>query len=128
MAKAAKTTIVEAENIVEAGEIDPNDVHLPGIFVDRIVPATVEKVIEITKTRPREGASAAAATAATQKTVDAGQGKRNRIGRRAAEELREGYYVNLGVGKSSFRNPCWRAILSDRYNRNSDIGSVVPPE
>ncbi|KFH40984.1 Succinyl-CoA:3-ketoacid coenzyme A transferase-like protein [Hapsidospora chrysogenum ATCC 11550] len=100
MAKAAKTTIVEAENIVEVGEIDPNDVHLPGIFVDRIVPATIEKVIEITKTRPREGASAAAAAAAaTQKPVDAaGQEKRNRIGRRAAEELREGYYVNLGVG------------------------------
>lgn len=33
MAKAAKTTIVEAESIVEVGEIDPNDVHLPGIFV-----------------------------------------------------------------------------------------------
>ena len=36
MAKAAKVTIVEAENIVEAGEIDPNEVDLPGILVDRI--------------------------------------------------------------------------------------------
>ena len=112
MAKAAKTTIVEAENIVEVGEIDPNDVHLPGIFVDRIVPATVEKVIEITKTRPREGASAAATT---QKPVDAaGQEKRNRIGRRAAEELREGYYVNLGVGKSASGGPSRRASQSDK--------------
>ena len=34
---AAKKVIVEAENLVEAGEIDPNDVHVPGIFVDRIV-------------------------------------------------------------------------------------------
>ena len=93
MAKAAKLTIVEAENIVEEGEIDPNDVHLPGIFVDRIVPATVEKSIEILKLRKEEGAEAGA-TAAKNEV----QEKRDRIGRRAAEELRDGYYVNLGVG------------------------------
>lgn len=93
MAKAARVTIVEAENIVETGEIDPNDVHLPGIFVDRIVPATADKVIEIRKTRPAGQQPAAAAV-----KEDAAQEKRNRIGRRAAEELREGYYVNLGVG------------------------------
>lgn len=88
MAKAAKLTIVEAENIVEVGEIDPNDVHLPGIFIDRIVPATVEKTIEVLKLHKEEGG----------KTSDAAQEKRDRIGRRAAEELRDGYYVNLGVG------------------------------
>ena len=93
MAKAAKLTIVEAENIVEEGEIDPNDVHLPGIFVDRIVPATVEKSIEILKLR-KENDQAKAAPAKNE-----AQEKRDRIGRRAAEELRDGYYVNLGVGK-----------------------------
>jgi 3-oxoacid CoA-transferase len=93
MAKAAKLTIVEAENIVEEGEIDPNDVHLPGIFVDRIVPATVEKSIEIMKLRKEEGAEAGATAAKNE-----AQEKRDRIGRRAAEELRDGYYVNLGVG------------------------------
>ncbi len=36
MAMAAKITIVEVEELVEVGEIDPNDVHLPGIFVQRI--------------------------------------------------------------------------------------------
>lgn len=93
MAKAAKTTIVEAENIVEIGDIDPNDVHLPGIFVDRIVPATQDSVIEILKTRPEDQDGDA-----PPKAKDEAQEKRNRIGRRAAEELREGYYVNLGVG------------------------------
>jgi 3-oxoacid CoA-transferase len=93
MAKAAKLTIVEAENIVEEGEIDPNDVHLPGIFVDRIVPATVEKSIEIMKLRKEEAAEAGATAAKNE-----AQEKRDRIGRRAAEELRDGYYVNLGVG------------------------------
>ena len=37
MAMAAKTTIVEVEKIVEVGEIDPEHVVTPGIFVDRIV-------------------------------------------------------------------------------------------
>lgn len=37
MATAAKTVIVEAENIVGSGDIDPNDVVTPGIFVDYIV-------------------------------------------------------------------------------------------
>ena len=37
MAKAAKTTIVEVEEVVEAGELSPNDIHLPGIYVNRVV-------------------------------------------------------------------------------------------
>ena len=93
MAKAATLTIVEAENIVPLGSIDPNDVDLPGIFVDRIVPATDEKHIEIRKLREP-------ATGATNGTVkDAAQIERERIGRRAAKELKQGYYVNLGVGE-----------------------------
>lgn len=91
MAKAAKLTIVEAENIVEVGEIDPNDVHLPGIFIDRIVPATVDKTIEVLKLKQEE-------TGRSTNAISEDQQKRNRIGRRAAEELKEGYYVNLGVG------------------------------
>ncbi len=38
MAMAASVTIVEAEHIVEVGEIDPEHVITPGVFVDRIVP------------------------------------------------------------------------------------------
>jgi 3-oxoacid CoA-transferase subunit A len=37
MATAARTTIVEVDELVEIGAIDPDDVHLSGIFVDRIV-------------------------------------------------------------------------------------------
>lgn len=91
MAKAATLTIVEAENIVPVGSIDPNDVDLPGIFVDRIVPATDEKHIEIKKLHESEGAG-------TSMKGEA-QIQRERIGRRAAKELKQGYYVNLGVGK-----------------------------
>ncbi|KAH7198409.1 uncharacterized protein B0J16DRAFT_330334 [Fusarium flagelliforme] len=91
MAKAAKLTIVEAENIVEVGEIDPNDVNLPGIFVDRIVPATAEKNIEVLKLR-EEGEDG------PPKAANEAQERRNRIARRASKELKAGYYVNLGVG------------------------------
>ena len=36
MAGAAKITIAEVEHLVEAGELDPNEIHVPGIFVKRI--------------------------------------------------------------------------------------------
>ncbi|KFA93908.1 CoA transferase subunit A [Archangium violaceum] len=47
MCMAGKVTIVEAEHIVAAGEIDPDQVHLPGIFVHRIIQSkNLEKWIE----------------------------------------------------------------------------------
>jgi 3-oxoacid CoA-transferase subunit A len=36
MAMAAKTTIVEVEELLEIGQLDPHDIHLPGLFVQRI--------------------------------------------------------------------------------------------
>ncbi|KAK5465289.1 hypothetical protein LTS15_001852 [Exophiala xenobiotica] len=101
MAKAARLTIVEAENIVPLGSIDPNNVHLPGIFVDRIVPATVEKKLEIKKTRPSGNDSGYESEASVSSKSDAKSEalvRRDRIARRAAKELKHGMYVNLGVG------------------------------
>jgi 3-oxoacid CoA-transferase subunit A len=37
MATAARTTIAEIDELVALGDIDPDDVHLPGIFVHRVV-------------------------------------------------------------------------------------------
>jgi 3-oxoacid CoA-transferase subunit A len=55
MATAGKVTIVEVEEIVEAGELDANAIHTPGIYVDRIIRSTInEKRIEKLTTRPRE--------------------------------------------------------------------------
>ena len=55
MATAAEVTVVEAEEIVEPGAIDPDCVHTPGIFVDRIVQSTInEKRIEYRTVRSRE--------------------------------------------------------------------------
>ena len=53
-AMAGKITIVEAEELVEPGQIDPEAVHLPGIFVQRIVEVGSEgKRIERVTTRKR---------------------------------------------------------------------------
>lgn len=48
MAMAGKTTIVEVEHLVELGEIEPENVHLPGVFVQRIYQGeNYENAIEI---------------------------------------------------------------------------------
>jgi len=57
MATAAEVTVVEVEELVEAGKIDADCVHTPGIFVDRIVKSTInEKRIEQRTVRMREAA------------------------------------------------------------------------
>jgi 3-oxoacid CoA-transferase subunit A len=45
-ATAGKITVVEVEEIVEPGELDPAQIHTPGIYVDRLVLGTFEKRIE----------------------------------------------------------------------------------
>ena len=58
MAMAGRITIVEAEEIVPVGSIDPDDVHLSGLFVQRIVKAVgLKNVIEQRTTRPHQAAA-----------------------------------------------------------------------
>jgi len=57
VAKAAKITIVEVEELVPAGELDPDSIHLPGIYVQRIIKGLhYEKWIEQRTVRTREEA------------------------------------------------------------------------
>lgn len=116
MARAATLTIVEADKIVEVGgrfsdtklsllprrsssdlthsrrltEIDPNDVTIPGIYVDRVCPAVEPRAVEIMSLRKDENAEPEPLTPAKE--------RRERIASRAAKELKDGFYVNLGVG------------------------------
>src|SRR4051794_25556992 len=61
---AARVTIAEVEELVEPGDIRPEDVHLPGVFVQRVVVVGTEgKKIEIRTTRPREDGAAPPAAA-----------------------------------------------------------------
>jgi 3-oxoacid CoA-transferase subunit A len=59
-AMCGRLTIAEVEELVEPGELDPNHVHTPGVFVQRVVPLTPEqaadKRIERVTTRPRGSA------------------------------------------------------------------------
>ena len=59
-AMSGKVTIAEVEELVEPGELDPDSIHLPGIYVQRVVPLTPEqaqdKRIERRTVRAREGA------------------------------------------------------------------------
>ncbi|WP_395647693.1 CoA transferase subunit A [Terricaulis sp.] len=54
MAAAGKVTVAEVEHIVEAGDLDADCIHTPGVYVDRIVLSTInEKRIEQRTTRTR---------------------------------------------------------------------------
>jgi 3-oxoacid CoA-transferase subunit A len=66
---AGRITIAEVEKLVEPGEITPEDVHLPGVFVDRVVVVGTEgKKIENRTTRPRSEKSTAPAAAGEEAT------------------------------------------------------------
>ena len=55
MATAGKITIAEVEELVAAGELNPNDIHTPGIFVQRIFKGEkFEKRIEQRTTQPKK--------------------------------------------------------------------------
>ena len=60
MATAGRITIAEVEELVEPGELDPDNLHTPGVFVQRIFSAPSEKRIErrTVRRRPTEGATA----------------------------------------------------------------------
>ncbi|MEO7351209.1 MAG: CoA-transferase, partial [Marmoricola sp.] len=45
-AMCGRTTIAEVEHLVEPGELDPNDVHTPGVFVQRVVALTPEQAVD----------------------------------------------------------------------------------
>ncbi|MEC8320668.1 MAG: CoA transferase subunit A [Planctomycetota bacterium] len=52
VASCGRRTVVEVEELVEIGDLDPDGIHTPGIFVDRIVVTTSEKQIEQRTVRP----------------------------------------------------------------------------
>jgi len=92
MCKAAKKCIAEVEEIVEVGEIPPDHVHIPSIYVHKVFLAEkLEKRIErLTLTKPGGSTS--------DKPNSPAAKMRENIVRRAALEFQDGMYANLGIG------------------------------
>jgi len=57
MATAGKVCVAEVERLVETGTLDPNNIHTPGIFIDRVIEGVHEKRIEQRTVRKLEGAA-----------------------------------------------------------------------
>ncbi|KAJ1832754.1 Succinyl-CoA:3-ketoacid coenzyme A transferase 1, mitochondrial [Coemansia sp. RSA 2706] len=90
MATAGKITIAEVEEIVPVGELKPDEIHIPGIHVHRILKGeTYEKRIEkLTLRRSAE----------EENELPESMKQRIHIIKRAAREFKDGMYVNLGIG------------------------------
>ena len=92
MCTAGKVVVAEVEEIVPAGSINPDHVHVPAVYVDRIFKSdpndkySEKKIEKLTTFKPES------------ETKISDDDARMRIIRRAAKEVQNGMNVNLGIG------------------------------
>ncbi|KAL8577107.1 Succinyl-CoA:3-ketoacid coenzyme A transferase 1, mitochondrial [Nucella lapillus] len=118
MCKAGKVTIAEVEEIVEVGEIPAEDVHVPHIYVHRVIKGPkYEKRIEKRKVTKDK---------ADSKPPSDADLLRERIIRRAAVEFQHGMYVNLGIGMPMLASNFIRPGLTVHLQSENGILGLGP--
>lgn len=118
MVKAANVSIVEVEEIVDVGQIEPEHVHIPAIYVHRVVLGSkYEKRIEKVKLRSDAQQSSSVSMSPEQQL-------RIKIAKRAAKEFADGMFANLGIGipvlSSNFIEPGIKVTL---HSENGVLGT-----
>ncbi|GLQ49598.1 3-oxoacid CoA-transferase [Dyella flava] len=85
IATCGKVCVAEVEELVEVGQLAPDEIHVSGIYIDRLIQGEkYEKRIEFR--------TIAGANTGKESPI------RMAMAQRAAKELRDGFYVNLGIG------------------------------
>ncbi len=96
MAAAGKICIAEVEKLVPVGKLNPNDIHVAGIYVQRIFQGKkYQKRIEQRTISVPQSATVNPQSTAAKATYGL---DKNQIAQRIAQELKDGFYVNLGIG------------------------------
>lgn len=121
---AGKVTIAEVEELVEPGEIDPHDVHVPSVYVNRIYKGsdfqrpiekrTVKKHVA-TSSKPEQSTETSSAIST-----------RERIVMRAAKEMKHGMNVNLGIGMPTLASNYIPEGVSVCYQSENGILGMGP--